>query len=94
MSELIKRVICAVTDGYEGKYGWAVIDSKAALELIEACVDKSELPDEVDVSGDIGLTALAAVIYANLDLGLVQGNFPYEAYIDGEQSPVIYVVLS
>ncbi len=94
MSGLIKRVICAVTDKHEGKYGWVVIDNKSAVELIEACVDKGELPDIIVASGTYMSDLLTSAIYGNLDLELVQDEFPYAAYIDGEQSPVIYVVLS
>jgi hypothetical protein len=91
--KLIKRVICAVTNSYEGEHGWVVIDNPSTISLIEACVDKSELPSIVDISGDID-SMLAAAINYNLDLGLIQEEFPHAAYIDGEQSPVIYVVLS
>lgn len=94
MSGLIKRIICAVTDKNSGKYGWAVIDNKAAVELIDSCVEKSDLPAVIIVSGPVVSDVLTAAIYGNLDLGLVQDEFPYAAYIDGEQSPVIYVGLS
>lgn len=94
MSGLIKRVICAVTDGYEGNHYWAVIDSEPVVELMEACVDKGELPSVVDISGDYELGSLAMLVNDNVHLCEKLEEFPYAAYIDGEQSPVIYVVLS
>lgn len=94
MSGIIKRVICAVTDGYEGNHFWAVIDSEPVVELIENCVDKGELPSIVDISGNYELDNLAVLVNDNLPLVENLADFPYSAYIDGEQSPVIYVVLS
>lgn len=94
MSGIIKRVICAVTDGYEGEHYWAVIDSEPVVELIENCVDKGELPSIVDISGIYALDDLARLVADNLPLLEELPDFPYEAYIDWEQSPVIYVVLS
>jgi hypothetical protein len=94
MNGIIKRVICAVTDGYEGNHFWAVLDSEPVVELMEACVDKGELPSVVDISGDYELDNLAVLVTDNLPLVENLADFPYAAYIDGEQSPVIYVVLS
>lgn len=94
MSGIIKRVICAVTDGCEGEHYWVVLDSEPVVELIENCVDKSELPSVVDISGNYELDNLAVLVNDNLPLVENLVDFPYEAYIDCEQSPVIYVVLS